>query len=148
MPTLSSWRACYPLIRGLRDAVFDRAQTLDFDADHVAGLQELRRIHRHTYAVWRAREDQVARLQRARLPDERHELVTAEHQVGGVGVLAQIAVDPRAQVQASGLRHLVCGRHPGAERAERVGAFGASPLRLASLEIARADIVGDAVAGD
>src|SRR5690242_802714 len=107
MPTLSSWGACYPLIRGLRDAVLDRAQTLDFDANHIAGLQELRRIHRHTYAVWRAREDQVARLQRARLPDKRHELLTAEHQIGGAGVLAQLAVDPRAQVQVARVRHLV-----------------------------------------
>ena len=63
-------------------------------------------------------------------------------------VLAQLAVDPRPQAQVPGVRDLVGGRDPRAVRAERVGALGARPLRLAALEVARGHVVGDAVAAD
>ena len=68
----------------LRDRVLDRAQPLDLDPDDVARLQELRRVEPHPDAARRAGQDQVARLQRARLGDEIDQLLAAEDQVGGV----------------------------------------------------------------
>ena len=64
------------------------------------------------------------------------------------GVLAQLAVDPRAQSQRVRVGNLVGGGDPRAPRAEAVRALGPRPLRLAALQIAGADVVGHGVAGD
>ena len=80
--------------------------------------------------------------------DEVDELLAAEDQIRGARVLAQLAVDPGLQAQVAGVGQLVDGRHPGAERAERVGALGARPLRLAALQVTGGDVVGDAEAAD
>ncbi len=102
----------------------------------------------HPDAVGSAGEDQVTRAQRACLGDEVDQLPTAEDQVRGAAVLAQLAVDPGAQSQVTGVGDLVGGGHPRTERTERVSALGARPLRLAPLQVAGGDIVGDAVAAD
>ena len=72
----------------------------------------------------------------------------AEDQVAGVRVLAQLAVDPRAQAEVLGVGDLVGRGDPRADRAEGVGALGARPLGLAALEVAGGHVVGDAVARD
>ena len=53
--------------RNLCDAVLDRPQALDLEAHHVAGREELRRVHRHPDTRGRAGEDQVAGRERDRL---------------------------------------------------------------------------------
>src|SRR4051794_24962035 len=132
----------------LRDPVLDRAEPLDLHAHDVAVLEELRRVHRHADAARRAGQDEVAGLERAGLGDEVHEVVDLEQQVVRPRVLAQLAVDPRAQAQVLGLGHLVGRRDPRAERAEGVGALRPRPLVLALLQVAPADVVGHGVAGD
>ena len=52
------------------------------------------------------------------------------------------------EAQVLGVGDLVGGRDPRAPGAERVGALRARPLRLALLQVARGDVVGDGVAGD
>src|SRR5436190_8296414 len=126
--------------------MLDRAEALDLDPDAVTGLQEARRVEREADAGRRAGQDEVARLQGDRLQQEAHKRLYPEDQIISAGVLAQVAVDPRAQLQRLGAAdptELVGGGHPGPPRAERVGALRARPLGLAALEVARGDVVGD-----
>ena len=74
--------------------MLDRAQALDLDPHDVSVVQIARRVEGHADAVGRAGEDDVARLERDRLGDEVDELLRAEDQLVGVGVLALLAVDP------------------------------------------------------
>ena len=80
--------------------------------------------------------------------DEPDELLATEDQIRGAAVLAQLPVDPGPQAQVLRLLDLVDRGDPGPERAERVGALGPRPLRLAALEVTCGDVIGDAVAGD
>src|ERR671913_572033 len=67
---------------------------------------------------------------------------------GSIDMPTPLGVDVRRDAQVLRIGHLVGGRDPRAPRAEAVGALGARPLRLAALQVARADVVGDGVAGD
>src|ERR1700694_1796144 len=135
-------KTCF--IARLSHRVLDRAQALDLDPDHVAGLQEPGRIERHPDSVRRPGPDQIAGPQGACLGDEIDQPLTAEDQVRGAAVLAELPVDPGAQTQIFGVGHLLSSGHPRAERTEAVGALRARPLRLAALQVAPGDIVGDA----
>ena len=63
------------------DRVLDDAEPLDLAAHDVARRQVLRRVERHADAVRRAREDDVARLERDRLGQEVDDRPRAEDQV-------------------------------------------------------------------
>ena len=101
--------------------VLDRAEPLDLDPHDVAGLEEARgsidrptprgvpvRIRSPGASVHVSREKSTT-------------LAAAEDQVGRPAVLAQLAVDPRAQREVLRVRDLVGGRDPRPPRAERVG---------------------------
>src|SRR4051812_21669278 len=132
------------------DLMLDRAELLDLDPYPVAGLEEARRVEGEADAGRGPGEDQVAGLERDRLQQEAHERLDAEDQIRRARVLSQLAVDPRAQLQRLGAldpAELVGGGHPRPPWAEGVGALGPRPLRLAALQVARGDVVGDGEAG-
>src|SRR4051812_5361886 len=130
------------------DGVLDGAERLDLDADAVARGQAPRRVHRLSDAGRRPGEDDVAGLQGAGLREERDDLGDAEDQVRRGRVLAQLAVDPRAQPQRLRVGDLVGGGDPRAPRAGVVKALGPRPLRLALLQMPGGEVVGDRVARD
>src|SRR5258708_18240205 len=70
-----------------------------------------------------------------------------ENEVAGVGILAQLAVDPRAQLR---IRHLdlVGGHGPRTHRAKRVERLADVPLLQAALDVARGNVVADRGAPD
>ena len=105
----------------------------------VAGLADAGR---------RAGRDDVPRLQREARRAPRDQLGDAEHHVGGRGVLARLAAHPRAHAERLGVGHLVGGRDPRPEGAERVAALGPRPLRLGPLAVARGDVVHHRVPED
>src|SRR4051794_11953626 len=137
MAASTSSRSWSPPPRSAGDLMLDRPQVLDLDLHAIAGGEELRRGEREADARRRAGEDQVAGLEGDRLLQEADEVGDAEDQVRRARVLAQLAVDPRAQLEVLDIGDLVGGRHPGPPRAEGVGALGPRPLRLAALQVAR-----------
>src|SRR5579859_4637954 len=132
----------------LLDGVLYVAKIFDLDPDHVAGPQELRGVKPHPHPAGGAGHDQVPRPERARLGDELDQLLTAEDQVAGARILAQVAVDPGPEAEVARVGYLVGRRDPGPDRAERVGALGPRPLGFAALEVTGRDVIGDAVARD
>src|SRR3954453_4165443 len=89
------------------DVMLDRPELLDLDPHAVAGRQEARRVECHPDPGRRAGQDQVPGLEGDRLREEAHQVLDAEDEVRGVGVLAQLVVDPRTQLQVLGVRDLV-----------------------------------------
>jgi len=72
-----------------------------------------------------------------------------EDHVGGVRVLARLAVDPRAQAKLLWVSDLVHGQ-PGAERLEVLATLALGPLATGEggLKLALGDVVGDGVPRD
>ena len=107
------------------------------------------RVHRHADARRGAGEDQVAWLERAGLADEGDDLERTPKIRSRVepswrsSPLTQVRSDRSLRVG-----ELVGGGDPRPPRAGGVEALGPRPLRLAALEVAGADVVGDRVAGD
>src|SRR5207245_4291614 len=101
------------------------SELLDGGGDLVAGLEPdllLLRVARD-HAFGRAREDDVAGLEREVPGRVAHELRAAEDHVGGVRRLAHFVVDPALDLQAIGIAHLVGGDEPGADGREAVEAL-------------------------
>ena len=81
----------------------------------------------------------------------RDQVRDGDEHLGGVAALADLAVDPQLHGQRLGVRHLVLGHDPRADRAEGVDRLGEGEhagLHLAALDVAGRDVVEDGVPGD
>ena len=124
------------------------SDSLDLDLHRVAGLQEDGRVAESADAPGRSGEDQVARLERAGVRQEAHDLGDPEDHLGRRRVLHGLAVDAGEQALVLRVAELVgCDDH-GADRAEGVEALSAHPLLIRELEVAGADVVRGGVAED
>ena len=127
--------------------MLDRAEALDLDPHDVAAAQEARRVHRLADALGRAGEDDVAGLERDVSAMKSTSACGPKIRSAVLRVLAQLAVDRAsrsAAPAASGTSSAVVIHGPQGHDA--VEALGARPLRLAALEVAGGDVVGDRVA--
>src|SRR5690606_41642289 len=102
------------------------------------GLRMARRTVAVTDPGRRSGRENVARPERQKLGEIGDELGHAEHQVPGVAVLPDLAVDLGPEPEIAGIRHLVAGDEPGTERGEAVGTLAlgraAAALHLRSEE--------------
>ena len=122
---------------GVNNRVRQHADAVDLDGDLVACLEQYGRIAEHADAGWRAREDEVARLEGDRLADERDDLGDAEHHVRRRRVLHHLAVQDGADAERLRVGDLGSGDEGRPHRAERVERLAARPLAVSMLEIAR-----------
>src|SRR5258708_9704006 len=118
------------------DRVAQHADALHLDLHHVAWLDR-------PHARGRAGGDQIARLERDALRDEREQPRHREDLVLRAPVLAELAVDPAADGQ---VRPVEPRRDPGPHRTKSIEALGARPLAVGLLHVAHGDVVeaGDA----
>ena len=121
------------------DRVRQRAEALDLDGHDVTGL--------HRPAVRRgAGEDQVAGQQRDRAGEVGDEVVHVPRHLVGAAVLADLAVDERADPLAA---EVPVGDERRADRAQRVAALHAQHRAgVGVAEVVQAEVVADRVAGD
>ena len=138
-----------PLNDGFGDeAVLEPPDPVDLDGHDVAVAQQHLRLAAEADARGRARQDQVARLERRPLADRRDQVRDREdHQVGR-RLLQRLAVDDRAQRQLARVRDLVGGDEPRADRRRAVPRLALHPLVRLRLVVAHRHVVGDRVAGD
>src|SRR3954471_8936105 len=116
----------------------DRAESVDLDRDLVTGLQPHLRVAERTDTGGRAGDDQIARLERYRLRDERDDLSHAEDLIRGVRVLHHLPVQDRSDRKCLRIRNLA-RRHDLGDRQERVEGLPAHPLPVRELQVARRD---------
>ena len=95
-------------------------QSLDLHFRHIAGLQINRRRPPHADAAGRTGEDQVARVQRAKLRDVAHQMIDRKNKLLRVGVLHHLAVQPQLDVELARFGDLVGRDHPRGRRARKV----------------------------
>src|SRR6266702_1118312 len=125
------------------------AEAFDPERDHVADVEEFRRLHARADTGRRARSDDVARQQRHKLRDVGNAFRHGEDHGRGRSGLTALAVDVEPHRQFLHVRYLILGHEPGPERTERVVRFALGPLtQTLDLEIALGYVVTDAVAGD
>src|SRR6266576_2402592 len=125
------------------------AEPLDAERDHVADIEEFRRLHAGTDAGRRAGGDDVARQQRQELRDVGNAFRHRKDHGGSRSGLTALAVDIEPHRQFLHVRYLVLGHQPGSERTEGVVRLALGPLtQTLDLEIALGYVVTDAVAGD
>src|SRR5664279_3828839 len=127
-----------------------RAQPVDAEFDHVAGLQILRlHLAAKPDAGGRAGDDHVAWLQHEELRAIPNDMLAIEDHVAGVAVLALLAIDGRPYREVLRVLDFVLGDEPGTERAEGLGALAlADGLTVLQLEGALRYVIADAIAGD
>src|SRR5216684_2580782 len=82
------------------------AEALDRDPHCVAGFEEFRRLEAHRDPGRGAGRDDVAGHQRHELADIADDVLDAEDQIGGVAVLAPLAVDVGRYLELPGVAHL------------------------------------------
>src|SRR5664280_1661123 len=132
------------------DLLLLRAEPVDAEFDHVAGLQILwLYLAAEADARRRAGDDHVAGLQHEELRAIPDDMLAIEDHVAGVAVLALFAVDVRPYREVLRVLDFVLGDEPGTERAEGLGALAlADGLPVLQLESALRYVIADAIAGD
>src|SRR6478736_5630819 len=123
----------------------DLAHAVDLDRDGVARLQQPLRVAEYADAGGRARQDQVAGLERRGSRGVADDLIDAEDEVRGRRVLQRLARDDRPDRERVRVGHLGA-RDERADGAERVGRLAARPLAVGELEVASRDVICDEVA--
>lgn len=129
-------------------------QSADADLNNIPIDKVLGLLHTHGNTRRRTRHDDGASLQRRALADEADNVLDAEKQVTGQGVLTLLAVDQRAQMEVRGVADHGGGHNHGAQGREAVKALAEAPLGHAAgllgvaLPPAAGDVVGGAVAGN
>src|SRR6478609_7601949 len=113
---------------GLDDLLPLLAEPLDAERDHVADVEELRRLHAGADAGRRAGGDDIARHQRQELRDVGDALGHREDHGRGRSGLAALAVDVEPQRQFLYVRYFVLGHQPRADGAEGVVRLALGPL--------------------
>ncbi len=109
------------------------------------GPEQALRIAEDADAGRRAREDEIAGLERRRLRHVRDDVVDAEDEVRGRRVLKHLAAHDRPDRERVRIGDLVTRRHR-ADGAERVRRLAARPLSVRELKVARAHVVRAEVA--
>src|SRR5262245_32634915 len=104
------------------------AQAVDAEAHDIAGLEIPGRLHSHADTGRRAGGDDVARHQREELREIGDEVEHPEHHGRRRTVLHPLAVDLEPEMEVLRVLHLIRGREPGAQRAERVVGLALGPL--------------------
>src|SRR6476659_3214190 len=142
--------SCKPLVLCFHDPLPLLAQALDPERDHVAFVQEVRRLHAEPDARRRAGDDDVARLHHEELRAVPHQMLAAEDHGLGRAALALLAVDVEPHRQVLWVLDLVFGDEPGPDRPEALAAFALVPLaaRALDLEHALGHVVRHEIAGD
>ena len=134
------------------DPVAQHAHVLDLSLHHVAWAQvELERVRldRGDPRDGPGGQDVPGAEPLGRV--ERDELRHGQHHAAGVALLPDIPVHPQLHGQVVGVRDLVLGDDPGADRAERVDGLAEREhpgLHLPALDVAGGDVVEDRVARD
>src|SRR5256885_135708 len=90
-PARTAWRGGSAAIRDEPRILL--AETLDRDPHRVASLEEARRLEAHRDPGRCAGRDHVAGHQRHEMADIADDVLDAEDQIGGVAVLAALAID-------------------------------------------------------
>src|SRR4051794_2617670 len=146
-PGMTSYRETVGLRRD--DFLPLLAKTLDTERDHVADIEEGRRLHAGADAGWRARGDDIARQQREELRDVGDAFGHGEDHGRGRAGLAALAVDVEPHRQLLHVRYFILGDQPGTYGAKGVVRLSLGPLpQTLDLEIALGHVIADAIAGD
>src|SRR3954452_23201652 len=125
------------------------AQSFDAERDHVADVEEGRRLHAGADAGRRAGGDDIARQQREELRDIGNAFRHREDHGRSRTGLAALAVDVEPHRQLLHIRYFILGDQPRTYRTEGVVRLALGPLPEAlDLEVALGDVVADAIAGD
>src|SRR5579864_9663199 len=125
------------------------AEPVDAERHHVAGFEELRRLHAEPDAGRGAGDDDVARLHAEILRAGPDDVAAVEDHGRGIAALAFLAVDVKPHVELLRILDLVPGDEPRPEWAERLAALAFGPLPGAlDLKHPLGDVVGEAIAGD
>src|SRR5262249_55530938 len=125
------------------------AQAFDAERDHVARLQEPRRLLALADTRRRPSGDHVAGMEHKNLEQVGEEIFAVEDHGRGRAGLHALAVDVEPHRERLRPRHLVLGHEPRAERSESLAALALGPLPGAfELKGALRYVVGDAIAGD
>src|SRR4029453_523566 len=95
--------------------IAQRADLLDLDLDHIAGLEPQRRLSEKAHAFGRARRDDVARGERREARDIRDDCRNIENEIGGAAVLDLDTVEERAQLEIAGLEDFIGCNEPRSE---------------------------------
>lgn len=119
--------------------------------DPILWFQKLRHLHRITHARTRARHKHCSLFERSTLRAICDEGWNLEAQIIDSGILSQVAIDPRLQVQLTRVRNNVCGHELWTQRRIRVEALAKVPLRhcageeRVALQFPRRDVVAGCV---
>src|SRR3984893_10558954 len=106
------------------------------------GEEDITRAHRAD-ALRRARQNDVAGMQGVERRCELDQLLDAEHEVVGVGVLPDLAIYRDAEGKSRWVIELIGSHHPGTQHCVGVGRFAEAAL----LRAADGNIQSNAVAG-
>src|SRR5579871_136916 len=104
--------------------------------DHVAGLYGADTFRR-------AGIDEIARIERVERRGEFDQAAAIVNQLVGVAVLPDLAVDGEADRYVVGVRDLVGGHHPGAERGVAVDRLAETAVLAAAHRHVEAEAIAD-----
>src|SRR5690625_4767745 len=135
------------LLLWLSNTVAQAANALDADFDLIAGLQEFWGVKANAHTLRGSGGNDVTGEQLHALRQGLDEGRDIKDQVLGVGVLAQLAIDPALYVQILMVDFI--GRHNDrAHGAKAVQGFAEEPLLVLFLAIAGGDVIDDGVTKD
>src|SRR5579872_780654 len=130
------------------DRIAEDSDLFDLELDDVAVFEEERRLTLESDAFGRSGCNDIAGFERHEVAEKRDDLRAGKDHVRCIGILHDSPVEPRLDRQLLRIADLRRRNERGSERRERVDRFAGAPLACLHLQIARANIVHDRVAGD